>query len=302
MVGPAPASPAGSGVAGCLVLLCGAVLVRSVRLNVARYADELYTMLPARGWVEHGVPTIAKGASDLAWLHTVIVGRFLQAFGDNLIVGRLPSLIAGSLLVVAVFLWTRSVAGALLAVSNGDSTRTLLQPTGLKVVTDVGGAGIRESRRIADGAAARRSGPCGPRPRSRSPRRRADLPLPWRFRRRRQRQRDVRDQGPAVRHRFPYRPAGCERARAMRLILEGCPDGLVVALTKEWRGAELEAVEAAAAPAPLPAAIGMQVFHWQYLVDRPLPAGCAKLPPVGRAAGQEAGFRPAPRSVVQAPR
>ncbi len=72
-------------------------------------------MLAARGWLDHGRPTIADGLYDRAWLYAIVVGRFLQAFGDNLVVGRLPSLITGSLLVVAVFLWTRSVAGALAA-------------------------------------------------------------------------------------------------------------------------------------------------------------------------------------------
>ncbi len=105
----------GSGWPACLFLLCLAVIVRSVHLDLPAYTDELYTMLAARGWLEHGVPTIGAGVYDRAWLYSVIVAQFLSAFGDSLVVGRLPSLIAGSLLVIAVFLWTRSVAGGLAA-------------------------------------------------------------------------------------------------------------------------------------------------------------------------------------------
>jgi hypothetical protein len=99
----------------CLLLLLGALLVRSIHLDVPAYTDEFYTMLAARGWLEDGAPTIGDGVYSRAQLYSLLVAQFLRTFGDNLVVGRLPSVIAGSLLVVAVFLWTRAVAGSLAA-------------------------------------------------------------------------------------------------------------------------------------------------------------------------------------------
>lgn len=99
----------------CLIVLSLAIVVRALHLDVPAYTDEFYTTLAARGWLEHGAPTIGDGLYERAWLYSVMVAWFLDAFGDGVVVARLPSLIAGSLLVVAVFLWTRSVAGALAA-------------------------------------------------------------------------------------------------------------------------------------------------------------------------------------------
>jgi hypothetical protein len=45
----------------------------------------------------------------------MIVAWFFNGLGESVVVARLPSVIAGSLLVVAVFLWTRAVAGNLAA-------------------------------------------------------------------------------------------------------------------------------------------------------------------------------------------
>ena len=49
-------------------------------------------------------------------LFTIFLAQWLGLFGENLVVARLPSLIAGVALVVLVFLWTRTVAGNLAAV------------------------------------------------------------------------------------------------------------------------------------------------------------------------------------------
>lgn len=54
---------------------------------------------------------------------------------ESLIVARLPSLIAGSLLVVAVFLWTRAVAG------NFAARIAALQPR-----SEPNGAAIRQAQ------------------------------------------------------------------------------------------------------------------------------------------------------------
>jgi 4-amino-4-deoxy-L-arabinose transferase-like glycosyltransferase len=97
------------------VLFAISVLIRLIDLDHLPRNDEFYTVLAARGWLIDGVPRIADGIYDRAQLYTVIVAQFFRAFGESLVVARLPSVLAGSALVVAVFLWTRSVAGNLAA-------------------------------------------------------------------------------------------------------------------------------------------------------------------------------------------
>ena len=93
------------------VLLGASILIRLINLNHLPLNDELYTVLAARGWLTDGVPRIADGVYDRALLYTITVAQFFRAFGESLLVARLPSLIAGAALVVVVFLWTRMVAG-----------------------------------------------------------------------------------------------------------------------------------------------------------------------------------------------
>jgi 4-amino-4-deoxy-L-arabinose transferase-like glycosyltransferase len=95
------------------LLLTVSLLVRLPGLDHFPYHDELYTVLAARGWVASGVPQIGDGIYDRASLFTIIVARLFETFGDSLVMARLPAMIAGSLLVAAVFVWTRSVAGSL---------------------------------------------------------------------------------------------------------------------------------------------------------------------------------------------
>ena len=95
------------------MLFAVSVLIRLIDLDHLPRNDELYTILAARGWLSDGVPRIGDGIYDRALLYTIIVAEFFRAFGESLVVARLPSLLAGSALVVAVFLWTRSVAGNL---------------------------------------------------------------------------------------------------------------------------------------------------------------------------------------------
>jgi 4-amino-4-deoxy-L-arabinose transferase-like glycosyltransferase len=97
------------------ILLAISILIRLIDLNHLPRNDELYTVLAARGWLVDGVPRIADGVYGRAQLYTIIVAEFFRAFGESMVVARLPSLLAGSALVVAVFLWTRWVAGNLAA-------------------------------------------------------------------------------------------------------------------------------------------------------------------------------------------
>lgn len=99
-----------------LLLLFGvAIAVRLVGIDRFPSTDELYTVLAARGWVAEGAPQIADGVYGRAELFTIAVGSLFKLFGDSIVVARILSIVAGSLLVAGVFVWTRSVAGPLAA-------------------------------------------------------------------------------------------------------------------------------------------------------------------------------------------
>jgi hypothetical protein len=95
------------------------ILVRIPDLDQLARFDELYTLLAARGWLSDGVPRIANGIYWRAELYTIFVAGWLKLFGDNLVVARLSSVLFGSLLAVAVFLWTNAVAGRAAAWISG---------------------------------------------------------------------------------------------------------------------------------------------------------------------------------------
>ena len=101
------------------VLFALAILIRLADLGQLARFDELYTLLAARGWLASGVPQIGEGIYTRAELYTVFIGWCLKLFGDNLVVARLPSVLFGGLLAVAVFLWTNAVAGRTAAWISG---------------------------------------------------------------------------------------------------------------------------------------------------------------------------------------
>lgn len=96
-----------------VVLLAG--LVRAAHLDHGAYVDELYHLLAARGWLAEGEFRIADGVYTRAAAYTVLTAWAFDLFGESLAVARLIPVLFGSLLVLAVFLWTRSVVGAVAA-------------------------------------------------------------------------------------------------------------------------------------------------------------------------------------------
>jgi hypothetical protein len=99
-----------------VVLGCLALAVRLPHFDHVAYFDELYHFLAAQSWLAEGQLRVADGVYDRTPLFTVLLAQWLGLFGENLVIARLPSLIAGTALVVLVFLWTRAVAGSLAAV------------------------------------------------------------------------------------------------------------------------------------------------------------------------------------------
>jgi len=91
--------------AAALFLL--ALAIRFVNLDHTALHDELYHVLAARSWLDQGVFAIDGGSYTRGSLFTMLVAGFFSVFGESLYVARLPAVIAGSLLVVVVYLWTR---------------------------------------------------------------------------------------------------------------------------------------------------------------------------------------------------
>jgi hypothetical protein len=94
-----------------LLLAAIALAVRLIYLDHAPYIDELYHALAARSLLDDGTLHInGERPYTRAWALTYVVAGLFWFFGDSLVVGRIPAVVAGIALVVALFLWLRSVA------------------------------------------------------------------------------------------------------------------------------------------------------------------------------------------------
>ncbi|MGH6918901.1 MAG: hypothetical protein ACREJ0_14495, partial [Geminicoccaceae bacterium] len=100
------------------LLGCLALAVRLPHFDHVAGFDELYHVLAAQSWLAEGQLRVADGAYTRTPLYTIFLAHWLGLFGalgEALVVARLPSLLAGTALVVLVFLWARAVAGSLAA-------------------------------------------------------------------------------------------------------------------------------------------------------------------------------------------
>lgn len=112
------------GLGALLALTAG---LRLWHLGYAPTYDELFHLLAARAWLDGGTFCIADclQSYDRGASFTVLVAGAMALFGESIEAARLPSVFAGTLLVLAVFLWMRRyastraafIAAALCAVS-----------------------------------------------------------------------------------------------------------------------------------------------------------------------------------------
>lgn len=94
------------------IALCAlAVAVRLPHLDHPPIYDELYHVLTGRSWSTEGTLRIADGEYRRSWMFSALTGWMFSVFGESLAVARVVPLMAGAGLVVALFVWTRSVAG-----------------------------------------------------------------------------------------------------------------------------------------------------------------------------------------------
>jgi hypothetical protein len=96
-----------------LLVFAVAALMRVPFLGHIPHKDELNHVLAARALLVRGTYEILPGAVpyERAWLFTSMVASAFRLLGESLVVGRLPAFLAGSLLVVALFVWVRNEAG-----------------------------------------------------------------------------------------------------------------------------------------------------------------------------------------------
>lgn len=88
-----------------------AVAIYSINLDYTPLYDELYHVMGAQGFLEYGEPRIADGVYGRTTLFTALVALWFDWFGQDVVVARSLSVIAGAIMMACVFAWTRSVAG-----------------------------------------------------------------------------------------------------------------------------------------------------------------------------------------------
>jgi hypothetical protein len=98
-----------------VVLFLAGLALHSINLDQLPRTDELYHVLGARGYLEHGEPRIADGVYERTRYFTATIALLFAAFGESLVVGRLLAVVCGSLLVSWLFVWVRGVAGQMAA-------------------------------------------------------------------------------------------------------------------------------------------------------------------------------------------
>jgi hypothetical protein len=89
-----------------------AFLVRALGIWQGPTYDELFHVLGARSWLADGTLSINGGPPyDRATEFTFLIAWLFRLFGESLPLARLPSVLAGSALVVIFYVWLRSRAG-----------------------------------------------------------------------------------------------------------------------------------------------------------------------------------------------
>jgi 4-amino-4-deoxy-L-arabinose transferase-like glycosyltransferase len=106
---------------GELILLAViAIAVRLIGLDHPAWVDEMNHVLAAQSLVHDGTLRINGGEPyTRAWMFTYIVAWSFRLFGETMVAGRIPAVVAGVALALALFAWVRSVAGRTAAWTAG---------------------------------------------------------------------------------------------------------------------------------------------------------------------------------------
>jgi 4-amino-4-deoxy-L-arabinose transferase-like glycosyltransferase len=94
------------------VLLGITLLVRLINLDHTVFMDEVFHLLAASSLVSEGHLQLPSGeAYTRARVVTYLAAVSYYFFGESIVAARIPSVLAGSALVLVLFLWVRRVAG-----------------------------------------------------------------------------------------------------------------------------------------------------------------------------------------------
>lgn len=104
---------------GPLAVLMIALALRLVVNEHGLKFDELYHVLAARSWATDGTFRIADGEYTRAAPFTMLLGLVIQVLGEHEVVLRLLPTVFGSIWVVVLFVWLRSVTDELTAWIGG---------------------------------------------------------------------------------------------------------------------------------------------------------------------------------------
>jgi hypothetical protein len=91
-----------------VLVVAMAIRALSLEQNVTSLQnDEFYHLLAADGWLHESSFSIANGHYPRAAAFTWLVAQFMWLVPNNILIARLPAMIAGGLLAASVFVWTR---------------------------------------------------------------------------------------------------------------------------------------------------------------------------------------------------
>jgi len=96
---------------GTLLVFVASTLLYLINIDRFPHPDELYHILAARGLLATGEPRIAEGLYERVFLHTWLIARFFELFGDSLFSARLPSALAIAASAALLFAWLARHAG-----------------------------------------------------------------------------------------------------------------------------------------------------------------------------------------------
>lgn len=95
-----------------LVLFVAALAFYSINLNHLPHPDELHHVIAAHGLLTTGEPQIAEGLYTRVLLHTWMVAKSYQLFGESIAAARVPSVVALAACVALLFVWVRQECGS----------------------------------------------------------------------------------------------------------------------------------------------------------------------------------------------
>lgn len=110
---PSTAKRAASLLLSSAVVVSAALGVRLLYLGRSPHPDEIYNILAARALLANGTFLLDEASRvpyDRAAPFTYMVATAFRLFGEGLVAARLPGVLAGTLLVLLIFLWVRSEA------------------------------------------------------------------------------------------------------------------------------------------------------------------------------------------------